>query len=272
MTTTKTHISTSGQRVPCKALSRPCPRGGHETITTGSKSEQGFQAAATRAAKPVRKNPNDKWARMTSDEQAAFLTKKHDEENVRSLVSITNETRDAKTLSNLANTTNPEVLTAVAKNKNTGPTTLQKIHTKTSDKTVRQALMENAKTPAAVRLYLETAAGYGKTKPKTDWDKVFANDQPLQIPAKLRNSVTSIVRDHKNINKFTVTHTSGKVFVVSTTPSRGNQAMGMWVSREDKEDFVATFGKHSETWKMSDNDTNADHLYHALDNPRFLNF
>lgn len=49
MSTIKTHISTSGQRVACSALSRPCPRGGHETTVVGGKKEQAFQAAAARA-------------------------------------------------------------------------------------------------------------------------------------------------------------------------------------------------------------------------------
>lgn len=57
-TVIKTHISTSGERVPCNAIKKACPRGGHETTVVGGKKEQGFQAAALRANQATVETPS----------------------------------------------------------------------------------------------------------------------------------------------------------------------------------------------------------------------
>lgn len=220
-------------------------------------------------SRATRKNAGSKWDRMSSDEQKDFTEKAVEESKVELSVSAIKEMRDAKALDNLADTRNSEVLLAIAENPHTSPQTLRKVYSKTSDVQVRQALMNNFKTPESTRSYL-SASGFERTARNIDWDAIHSNDQPLVIPQNLTDSVSGIVRSHKNINQFTITAKDGKVFKVQTYKSADNEVR-MNVN-SDTQEFKDTFGTYAEIWKTSQNPTKADHIYHLLSRPRFVNF
>jgi hypothetical protein len=143
MSTGKTHISTSGKRVPCNAEDRPCTRKGCGTAVELTAEEKSFSAAVTRGSRtntsglPERKEPAPKFASQSALERRREAQ----------------DTTDQKRLEVLAKHKDMITVIKVSINRNASPELLTKLSTH-KEAGVRRGVRKNPSTPMEVRRVL----------------------------------------------------------------------------------------------------------------------
>jgi len=140
MSTGRTHISTSGKRVPCEAQDRPCTRKGCGTAAELTAEERGFSAAVNRGSRsnlaglPERKEPAPKFASQSALDRRREAETTFDQKRLEALAKHKDTITVIKVSINRG--ASPELLTQLSTHKQAG---------------VRRGVRQNPSTPLAVR-------------------------------------------------------------------------------------------------------------------------
>jgi hypothetical protein len=98
--------------------------------------------------------------------------------------------------------------------------------------------------------------------------RVAGKDQEVFVPQSLRKNVKSIVRTKEAGINYIITGIDGKSFPVKLLSGTGEGRYG-FLSMEANSDFIKEFGALSDHWKPKGDNTVADRIHFALNEPYF---